>query len=98
MNLQWDSAVYLVAMYRQSRPTRLLIAALLAIGMTATTVCTPISARSLVSVALRSQPPHKSCCCGTNDCKCCGMGCCMREKSNRVPTSPLVPTRGDKDD
>ncbi len=42
--------------------------------------------------------PRKACCCGTEDGRCCGMGCCMRQSPNQVPPNPPLRTGGPKNE
>jgi hypothetical protein len=83
-------------MYRQSKPIRVFVVALLAMSTSVAAVCTPVSAQSVGS-GKEVKASRTACCCGTEDGRCCGMGCCMRQPSNQVPTSPPLRTNSEKE-
>jgi hypothetical protein len=66
-------------------PSRLMLVAVLAVSTSTAPLCTPVAKGE-------TRPPAStkhSCCCGTEDGACCGMACCMRQRSNQVPAAPL---------
>jgi hypothetical protein len=83
-------------MYRHPKPIRFLLVALLAMSTSAAVVCTPASANSVGS-GKQAESPRTACCCGTEDGRCCGMGCCMRKQSNQVPTNPPLRSNSAKE-
>ena len=97
MNSSPHLAVYSRVMYSQPKPIRVLVVALLVMSTSVAAVCTPVSAQSVQSGMARAKPSQKTCCCGTEDGKCCGMGCCMRQPSNQVPTNPPLRTGTEKE-
>jgi hypothetical protein len=85
-----------IAMPRTPKPIRALIVALLAVSTSMAAVCTPVSAmapQSAISLVESSRP---TCCCGTEDAKCCGTACCM-QPAGQVPNNPPVRARTDKE-
>ena len=85
------------AMHHSPKQIRVFVVALLSMSISVAAVCTPVSAQSLPSGASQAKPSQKACCCGTEDGKCCGMACCMRQPSNQVPTNPPLRTGAEKD-
>jgi hypothetical protein len=83
-------------MYHQPKPIRVFIVALLALSTSVAVICTPVSAQSL-GPGKESKAFRRTCCCGTPDGRCCGMGCCLRQPSNQIPTDPPLRTTSEKD-
>ena len=82
-------------MYQPDRQIRAWIVLVLVLSTSMVGVCAPsalCSTAKRVVESVDSQPTNlpqqAACCCGTEDARCCGTGCCLQQSPDPIPTNP----------
>jgi hypothetical protein len=92
-------------MYRVVQTVRVSIVAMLMFSMAASGLCAPLLAEAAgaslegarnVAGPSTLAPVRTTCCCGTPDGRCCGMGCCVAQSPKQLPANPPLRSSTDR--